>query len=156
MKRFLLLALLCAGAARAGETSFSIGGGLAYEAAGVNIAHREGHFETYFGVGLLSFLKGFSGGARWYLGDDGSGFFLALNGAAHADTLRIDEHQATGGRLFWATLTPGWRFAAGNLFAQVALGAGVGYSITFWNTPPNPTKDWIPVPDAMLALGVRF
>jgi len=157
MKAFALAILLAAGAARAdNEISLSLGGGWAYELVGFNFAARSGHYEGYAGLGLLSALRGIALGGRYFFRDDGTGFFLGLNTAAHADTVRIDESDSTGGRLFWATLTPGYRATFGSFFLQAAIGGGVFYSITFWSTPPSPTKDWGAFPDAALALGFRF
>src|SRR5438552_12679593 len=157
MRAFALVILLAAGAARADrDLSISLGGGWAYELVGFNFAARSGQLEGYVGLGLLSALRGLALGGRWFFRDDGNGFFLGLNTAAHADTIRIDESQSTGGRLFWATVTPGYRATFGSFFVQAAIGGGVFYSITFWSTPPSPTRDWGAFPDAALAAGYRF
>ena len=87
---------------------------------------------------------------------DGTGFFLALNLAGHADNVRIDASGSTGGRLFWATITPGFRLAWDSFFLQAALGAGAVYDQTYWTTPPSPTGGWQILPDAMIAAGFRF
>lgn len=157
----LILAALLAGPLHAPdlafeETSLSAGGGGAYELAGFNVAHRRGNVEAYVGLGLFSLLPGLAAGGRYYLRPDGSGFFLALNLGAHFDTLRIDERDSTGGRLFFATLTPGYRLLFKSFFAHVAIGAGLFYSMTFWRAPPSPTGGVSPVPDALVGAGYRF
>jgi hypothetical protein len=148
---------LCATATAAradSETSASFGAGLAYEVLGFDIAHRVDHVEGYVAVGVGTLLPGIAAGARWYLHEDGEGFFVGLNTAFHGDTLRLEE--STGGRLVWATITPGMRFNFGTAFFQLAAGGGVIYSLTFWRTPPSPTK-WVSFfPDAALAIGLRF
>lgn len=58
-------------------------------------------------------------------------------------------------RLFWATLTPGYRQSWEHFFLQAALGGGVGYQLEIDRFAPA-TKSWFPVPDAMLAAGARF
>ena len=158
----LCCGFLLAGAARAEEkayereTSISLGGGFAYEILGLNVALRREHVEGYVGIGLLSFLKGLAAGGRYYLRPDGAGFFLALNLGAHADNIRIDAADSTGGRLFWATLTPGYRLASGGFFLQIAIGGGLVFDRTYWSTPPLVTGGWQALPDAMLAAGGRF
>jgi hypothetical protein len=149
-----LAILLCAGAARA-ETSVSLGGGFAYELAGLNFGFRSGNYEGYFGVGLLSFLPGVAGGARYFFNPDGSGFFIGVNAAFHTDDLRIDEPDAIGGRFFTATLTPGYRLAFSHFFLQAALGGGAAYQTTYWSDTA-PTRSWFVIPDAMLGLGFRI
>ena len=153
--------LAITGAARAAESSepefsLSLGGGLAYELLGINAAVRAGHVESYVGLGLMSLLPGVAAGVRWFAQQDGSGFFIGLNGGAHLDTIRIDEEDSTGGRLFWATVTPGYRVAGKRVFAQIAAGGGIVASTTFWSTPPSPTRNWSFFPDAALGIGVRL
>jgi hypothetical protein len=158
----LCCGFLLAGAARAEEntwqreTSVSVGGGLAYEVLGLDVALRRDHLEGYVGIGLLSFLKGLAAGGRYYLRPDGNGFFLAVNLGAHFDNIRIDANDSTGGRLFWATFTPGYRLVAGGFFLQIAIGGGLVFDRTYWSTPPLVTGGWQVLPDAMLALGGRF
>jgi hypothetical protein len=158
----LIAALLVAGAARAepasnSEFSVSLGGGLAYEIFGLNFAYRSEHVEGYLGLGGLSFLPGIAAGARWFLRPDGDGFFVGINLAAHTWKGGLfDSNGSTGGRLFWATLTPGYRWAWEHFFLQAAIGGGVVYSMTFWKTPPSPDRNWNPTVDAVLAAGVRF
>jgi hypothetical protein len=162
MKRIcaaLLALLLCAGAARAAENdvSVSLGGGGAYDLAGLNLSLRRGRVEGYLGAGLIgAVVPGLTGGARLYLNPDGDGFFLGANLAWHADTLHIDEPEARGGRLFWATLTPGYRLVAGSLFVQAAFGGGLVHSTTFWSGSRRPEGTTVLAPDAMLAIGVRL
>lgn len=55
MKRTAIaLAMLITGAASAAESDLSIstGGGLAYEALGLNLAARTGRLEGYLGIGV--------------------------------------------------------------------------------------------------------
>jgi len=155
---FLVALLLVAGAghaqdARERDVSISIGGGLAYELVGVNVAYRARHLEGYLGLGLLSALPGASIGARYFVRPDGTGFFVALNAAGHRGFL---DDQATSASLFWATITPGYRLGSGAVYLQGAIGGGVAYLFRTYRTPPSPTKDFAPVPDAMLAFGFRF
>jgi len=95
-------ALLLASAARGEdrfadrESAISLGGGLAYEFVGVNLALRRKNFEGYLGLGLLSVLPGVAIGGRYYLRPDGTGFFFALNLAGHADNIRIDQTDSAG------------------------------------------------------------
>jgi hypothetical protein len=159
----VLAAMVCAGAARAepvrnSEFSISLGAGLAYELVGFSFAWRSDHAEGYLGIGVLSELPGFALGGRYYSRDDGNGFFLALNLAGHADNvLRVVYDGTKGGRLFWATITPGYRATFGSsFFLQAAIGGGIIFATTFWTTPPSPTRSWIPVPDLALAAGFRF
>jgi hypothetical protein len=158
----LIAALLVAGAARAeparnSEFSISLGGGLAYEGLGLNLSFRSEHVEGYLGLGLFSFLPGVAAGARWFLRPDGDGFFVGLNLAGHTWTGGLfDSNGSTGGRAFWATLTPGYRATFDSFFLQAALGGGISYAMTFWTTPPSPTRGWGPIPDAALAAGFRF
>ena len=159
---FLAL-LLVGGAARAAddhagtEFSLSLGAGLAYELAGFNFAVRRGHFEGFLGAGLLTLIPGFSAGARWFLQPDVGGFFVGLNLGAHAWTGGLfDADGSTGGSAFWATVTPGYRWAWEQFFLQAAIGGGLVYNVTSWSTPPSPRRRLFPYPDAMLAAGIRF
>ena len=161
MKTKLLAALLvitittAAGAAES-DVSISAGGGLAYELLGLNLSARWGHVEPYAGIGMMSLFSGLAAGVRVFSREDGTGPFLAVNSAFHLDTLRIDERDATGGRLFWTTVTGGYRIAAGHVFAQASIGGGVIASKTFWSTPPQRGTDWFVFPDGSLAIGVRL
>jgi hypothetical protein len=158
----LIAALLVAGAARAepaskSEFSISLGAGGAYDVLGLNLAYRSQHVEGYLGLGWFSFLPGIAAGARWFLRPDGDGFFVGINLAGH--TWKggfFDSNGSTGGQLFWATLTPGYRATFGSFFVQAALGGGIAYWMTSWTTPPSPTRGWAPSPDAALAAGFRF
>jgi len=151
------------------EFSISFGVGLAYEVAGINFAARFGHVEAYVGLGVASLWPGgASFGSRLFLRDDGSGFFLGVNLAAHAPTIVygygfFDDPviYPSSGFLGWATLTPGYRFVWGKLFFQVALGAGIYYQQT---SCPTCTPDIGPtqqhslgfLPDGAISGGLRF
>ena len=162
MKRILsiLAAAVCAASAaradapRKSEWSISAGGGLAYELVGVNLAYRSGPIEGYVGAGLLTISPGLAFGVRYHLSDDGGGFFVALNGGAHPGLTLSDE--ATGGGTFWATISPGYRINLDSFFVQGAVGGGLLYVFRTYPTAPSPTRTFGPVPEVMLALGVRF
>ena len=172
MKSILLAALLVSGAVRA-ETSdakltFSLGGGLAYDLLGFQLGYRSGPAEGYVGLGVLSVaLPGAAAGARYFFSGDRAGSFVALNLAWHTGTIQTgdpgpNDYVATGGRLMWATITPGFRAQWGWFFLQGAFGAGVAYSRTFYRAPsqpggpPPPKYGFDLVPDLMLAIGLRL
>lgn len=163
MPRLLLAALLLSAPVAASddhtgtEVSVSVGAGLAYELIGVNFAVRQEHFEGYLGLGLASALPGAAAGARYFLRPDGSGFFLGLNLAAHSFTGELLDCCAPDRttRLFWATLTPGYRHAWEHVYLQAALGGGVAYTLQT-NNDGHPQKSIGVLPDAMLAIGARF
>jgi len=149
------------------EVSVSLGLGLAYEVGGLELAYRAGHVEGYLGLGLASFLPGASVGGRYFVHDDGSGFFVGLNLAAHGWSRfygLFDNPQSwpsTSGVLAWATVTPGYRFAWDKVFVEAAIGGGFYYSRT--TCPACTPADGPPVahsfgllPDATLAVGLRF
>jgi len=149
------------------EISVSLGAGLAYEGIGLELAYRSGHAEGYLGLGLASFLPGASFGGRYFVHDDGSGFFVGLNLAAHGWSRfygLFDNPQAfppTGGVLFWATVTPGYRIAWDKVFVEGALGGGVSYQRTTCpgcdaSLGPKVEHSFGLLPDLMLAVGLRF
>lgn len=140
------------------EVSISLGAGLAYEFAGISLAVRSEHVEGYLGLGLASILvHGLAGGARYFFAPDGDGFFLGMNLGAHTfDGVLFDccaPERTT--RFFWATLTPGYRFAWEHVYLQAAAGGGPFYSFET-NRTGVPTKNLYLLPDAMLAIGARF